>query len=137
LRDGKFYSGPSPPGHAGQLPEQRQSGLDSLDLEAAYGLLVLVFQEDVGPDVYKGFKIKSAIATTVLACNDPDEFGVLDWRAPKGLKRIERPIERGRGETLQFLVRVRELRDLVRGFRSNVTARNIDQGLWFIGGRQA
>lgn len=80
-----------------------------------------------------GFRTKSAIATAVLACNDPDEFGVLDRRALKGLERIERPIMRGRGETLRYLNRLRELRNLTRSFRSNVTTRNIDQGLWFIG----
>jgi hypothetical protein len=80
-----------------------------------------------------GFRTKSAIATAVLACNDPDEFGVLDRRALTGLERIERPITRGRGETLRYLNRLRELRNLTRGLRSNVTARNIDQGLWFIG----
>ena len=82
-----------------------------------------------------GFKMKYAMATAVLACNDPDEFGVLDWRALKGLMRIKRPVEAGRGETLRYLDRLRELRDLVRGFRSSVTARNVDQGLWFIGGQ--
>ena len=82
-----------------------------------------------------GFRSKSALATAVLACNDPDEFGVLDWRALEGLQRIDRPIKRGRGETLRYLNRVRELRDLTRGSRRSVTARNIDQGLWFIGGQ--
>jgi hypothetical protein len=52
-----------------------------------------------------GFMSKSAIATAVLACHDPDEFGVLDWRALKGLKLIGRPIARGRGETLRYLDR--------------------------------
>ena len=83
-----------------------------------------------------GFNAKSAMATAVLACHDQDEFGVLDRRALKGLENIERPIARGRGETLRYLNRLRELRDLVRGVRSTVTARNIDQGLWFIGGQQ-
>jgi len=32
------------------------------------------------------------------------------------------------------LARLRGLRDLVRGFRPTATARNVDQGLWFIGG---
>lgn len=81
-----------------------------------------------------GFKSKYAISTAVLACYDPDDFGVLDWRALKGLVLVERPIERGRGETLRYLDRLRQLRDLARGSRPNVTARNVDQGLWFIGG---
>jgi hypothetical protein len=42
-----------------------------------------------------GFKGKYAIATAVLACNDPDEFGIVDWRALKGLERIDRQIARG------------------------------------------
>jgi len=82
-----------------------------------------------------GFKSKYAIATAALACNDPDDFGIIDWRTLKGLKWIERPIVRGRGETLRYLGRVRELRDLTRGSRPRVTARNIDQALWFIGGQ--
>jgi hypothetical protein len=81
-----------------------------------------------------GFKSKSSIATAVLACIDPYEFGVLDWRALKGLERIERPIRRGRGETLRYLECIRELRDLTRSLRPRITARNIDQGLWHIGG---
>jgi len=44
-----------------------------------------------------GFRSKSAIATALLACYDPEEFGVLDRRALEGLRRIERPIARGRG----------------------------------------
>jgi hypothetical protein len=83
-----------------------------------------------------GFKSKYAIATAVLACYDPEDFGVLDWRTLEGLKRIERPVVGGRGETLRYLDRLRELRDLARRFRSSVTARNVDQGLWFIGGQQ-
>jgi hypothetical protein len=82
-----------------------------------------------------GFKSKYAIASAVLACHDPDEFGVLDWRALTGLERIKRPIERGRGETLRYFDRLRELRDLVRNVRPKATARNIDQGLWRIGGQ--
>jgi hypothetical protein len=80
-----------------------------------------------------GFRNKSAIATALLACYDPKEFGVLDRRALEGLRRIERPIARGRGETLRYLDRVRELRDLTRGTWPSVTARQIDQALWFIG----
>jgi hypothetical protein len=80
-----------------------------------------------------GFKAKSAIATAVLACNDPAEFGVLDRRALDGLRRIERPIIRGRGETLRYLVRLRELRDLASIARPGVTARNVDQSLWLVG----
>jgi hypothetical protein len=82
-----------------------------------------------------GFKVKSAIATAVLACNDPAEFGVLDRRTLVGLRRIERPIKLGRGQTLRYLSSLRELRDLAGVARSGVTARNIDQGLWFIGGQ--
>jgi hypothetical protein len=81
-----------------------------------------------------GFKRKYAISTAVLACNDPDDFGVIDWRALQGLERIGRPVRRGRGETLRYLERLRELRALAQGFRPGVTARNIDQGLWLIGG---
>jgi hypothetical protein len=80
-----------------------------------------------------GFKSKYAISTAVLACNDPDDFGVLDRRALEGLGRIERPVKRGRGETLRYLERLRELRAVAQGFRPGVTARNIDQGLWLIG----
>jgi hypothetical protein len=80
-----------------------------------------------------GFKSKYSITTALLACFDPDEFGVLDWRALSGLESIQRPITRGRGETLRYLDRLRELRDLVRNVRPNVTARNIDQGLWRLG----
>jgi hypothetical protein len=82
-----------------------------------------------------GFKTKSAMATALLACDNPEEFGVFDWRALEGLVRIERPIKRGRGETLRYLDRLRELRDLARGFRQSVTARNVDLGLWAIGGQ--
>jgi hypothetical protein len=77
-----------------------------------------------------GFRSKSAIATALLACYDPEEFGVLDRRALEGLRRIERPIARGRGETLRYLDRVREL---ARGARPSVTARQIDQALWLVG----
>lgn len=80
-----------------------------------------------------GFKSKSSIATAVLACYDPDEFGVLDSRTLEGLERIERPIARGRGETLRYLDRLRELRDVMRSVRPKVTARNVDQGLWRVG----
>lgn len=80
-----------------------------------------------------GFKGKSAIATALLACFDPDEFGVLDRRAVDGLDFIQRPVTRGRGVTLRYLGRLRELRDLVRTALPKVTARNIDQGLWHLG----
>lgn len=81
-----------------------------------------------------GFGSKAAIATTLLACWCPEEFGVLDRRALAGLARIGRPILRGPGETLRYLDRLRQLRDLARASRPAVTARHIDQGLWLIGG---
>ena len=82
-----------------------------------------------------GFNTKYAMATVVLACYDQDEFGVIDWRTLEGLDHVGRPIERGRGETLRYFHRIRELRDLARKVRPSVSARNIDQGLWIIGGR--
>jgi hypothetical protein len=83
--------------------------------------------------VLPGFHNKSSMATAVLACHDQNEFGVLDRRALNGLENIKHPIERGRGETLRYLDRLRQLRDLVRQARPNATARNVDQGLWIIG----
>jgi hypothetical protein len=80
-----------------------------------------------------GFGTKYAIATAFLAAYDPVEFGVLDRRALTGLDRIGRPVPRGRGVTLRYLDRVRELRDEVRDRCPDVTARTIDQALWFIG----
>src|ERR1700734_4036773 len=55
-----------------------------------------------------GFRSKSAIATALLACYNPEEFGALDRRALEGLRRIERLIARGRGETRRYLDRVRD-----------------------------
>jgi hypothetical protein len=80
-----------------------------------------------------GFGSKYAIATAVLACYNPAEFGVLDRRALDGLQRIQHPIIRGRGETLRYLERIRQLRDLARRIRPSVTARQVDQALWVIG----
>ncbi len=81
-----------------------------------------------------GFATKDAMATAVLACNDPNDYGVMDRRALDGLKRVCRPIRRGRGRTLRYLDRIRELRDLVSDTKPNVTARDIDLALWTIGG---
>lgn len=74
------------------------------------------------------------MATAVLTAYDPEEFGILDWRALKGLERIGWPIVRGQGETLRYLLLVRELRDAARVERPSVTARNMEQGLWILGG---
>jgi hypothetical protein len=83
---------------------------------------------------FPGFRAKAAISTVVLACFDPSDYGVLDERAFEGLKTVGWPVKRGRGETLHYLERLRELRDLVRNSRSDVTGRQIDQALWMIGG---
>ena len=80
-----------------------------------------------------GFVRKYAIATAVLTAYDPAEFGVLDRRALQALERVGRPVSLGRGVTLRYLERVRELRDIVRVVRPDITARNIDQALWVIG----
>jgi hypothetical protein len=79
-----------------------------------------------------GFKGKAAMATVLLSCYDPHEFGVFGRRAILGLTKVGRPIVRERGETFTYLRCVRELRDLARRSRPSVTARNI--ALWFIGG---
>jgi hypothetical protein len=86
--------------------------------------------------VLPGFRQKYAIATAVLAAHDPENFAVLDWRALKALKRLGWPVIPGRGETLRYLDRVRNLRDQVHDRRPNATARNVDQALWVIGGYQ-
>jgi hypothetical protein len=57
----------------------------------------------------------------------------MDRHAFAGLKLLGRPVSRGRGETLRYLSRVRELRDLVRTVQPTITARNIDQALWVLG----
>jgi hypothetical protein len=84
-----------------------------------------------------GFHGKAALATALLAAYDPSDFGVMDRRAFDGLKLLGRPVSRGRGETLRYLSRVRELRDLVRTVQPTITARNIDQALWVIGKENA
>lgn len=81
-----------------------------------------------------GFGNKYALATVVLCAHDPVNYGVLDRRAIEGLRRLGRPVAGGRGITLRYLDRVREIRDLARVGRPGLTARNIDQGLWVIGG---
>jgi hypothetical protein len=84
--------------------------------------------------VLPGFGSKFAVALTLLTAYDPENFGVVDRRALKGLERLGCPIKRGRGETLRYLVRVRELRDKIRTARVDATCRNVDQGLYVIGG---
>ena len=82
-----------------------------------------------------GFGGKYAMATVVLCAHDPVHYGVVDRRSLKGLKLLECPVAGGRGITLRYLDRVRELRDLARAQRPELTARNVDQGLWVLGGR--
>jgi hypothetical protein len=69
----------------------------------------------------------------MLTAYDPAEFGFLDRRALHGLKVLSCPVTGGRGVTLQYMERVRELRDLTAGGQAGVTARNIDQALWVLG----
>jgi len=80
-----------------------------------------------------GFGVKAALATAVLTAHDPVDFGVMDRNAFAGLKLLGCPVSRGRGETLRYLDRVRELRDHVRTTKPTITARNIDQALWVLG----
>lgn len=61
----------------------------------------------------------------------------MDRRAFDGLKLLGCPVSRGRGETLRYLDRVRNLRDLVRTAQPAITARNIDQALWVLGKESA
>jgi hypothetical protein len=84
--------------------------------------------------VLPGFRQRYAIATAVLAAHDPENFAVLDRRTLKALQHLGCPVLRGRGETLWHLDRIRDLRDQVRDRRPGVTARNIDQALWVLGG---
>src|SRR6266536_6346237 len=80
-----------------------------------------------------GFSAKYAMATVVLIAYAPVEFGGLDRRALHGLKVLGCPVTAGRGVTLRYLERVRELRDAAAARRPGVTARNIDQALWVLG----
>ena len=81
-----------------------------------------------------GFKTMAALATVVLSAFDPVELGVMDDRAFTGLEIIGLSIERGWGETVRYLVRLREIRDCLRQHRAEVTARDVDKGLFILGG---
>lgn len=57
-----------------------------------------------------GFANRGAMATTVLACYQPDGYAVMDRRALAGLAALGRPVEGGSGVTRRYLTEVRGLR---------------------------
>ncbi|MGO9163034.1 MAG: hypothetical protein ACLP7J_20470 [Streptosporangiaceae bacterium] len=78
----------------------------------------------------------ASMATVALCAYDPVEFGIMDDRALDALE--DDPLEidlhrRRRGLTLRYLIKVRELRDMLAQVRTGVTARNLDQALFVIG----
>lgn len=80
-----------------------------------------------------GLAAKGPLATALLCAHDPDEYGVMDWRARRGLDVVFAGLAPGANRTVHYLERVRELRDEVRRERAETTAREIDQALWVLG----
>jgi hypothetical protein len=79
-----------------------------------------------------GFKSHGPIATALMAAKDPYDWGVLDVRAINALASLGRSIGPSRGKTLRYLTEVRRLRDDLATERPEITAREIDKGLWWL-----
>jgi hypothetical protein len=74
-----------------------------------------------------------AIPSTLLCCWNPDEYAVVDRRSRNGL----RVLGGDAAGVLRYWSDVRYLRDLARKTDPETTARDIDKGLFMIGGRRA
>ena len=84
--------------------------------------------------VLPGFHRKEAIATALLSAADPQNFGVMDRRTLQALAALGRGVGTSRGLTLRYLTAVRDLRDELATVRPGLTARDIDKGLYVLGG---
>lgn len=81
-----------------------------------------------------GFKRQNAIPTALLCAYDPVEFAVMDRRAHNALGRWALGVGGHRGMTLRYLQRVRAIRERLRPERKGITARDVDKGLFVLGG---
>ncbi len=79
------------------------------------------------------------MATTLLCAFDPSRYAVMDWRARRGLDHLGLGVgESAPGRTVRYLARVRAMRDDLCSVGSwEPTARDIDKGLFMIGGSPA
>lgn len=80
-----------------------------------------------------GFKGRGALATVVLCAFDPVNFGIMDDRADRGLRRLGCPIVGLKGYTTRYLQVLRDLRDEWHVTRPQATARDVDKALWVLG----
>lgn len=81
-----------------------------------------------------GFKGQNAIPTALLCAFDPAEFAVMDRRAHNALGRWGLGVGQQRGVTLRYLKRVRAIREHLRPQREEIMSREVDKGLFVLGG---
>jgi hypothetical protein len=81
-----------------------------------------------------GFGTKDAVASTVLAAWDPEEFAVVDKRARDGLRGLRLVDPHAKLPYPSFLGWVIRLRDGLREQGTYVSARDVDKALWVLGG---
>lgn len=81
-----------------------------------------------------GLRRQEALATTLLCAYDPDNIAVMDRRARTALNQIGLGVPGGRGVTLRYLARVRAIRDDLTADGTPVSARDVDKGLFVLGG---
>lgn len=84
--------------------------------------------------VLPGFASQEAIPTTLLTAFDPVGYGVMDRRARKALDDLGFGVGTSRGMTIRYLEQVRDLRDQLRPTAPAITARDVDKGLYVLGG---
>jgi hypothetical protein len=84
-----------------------------------------------------GFRRKHAIPTALLCAHDPVDYSVMDRRALSALAGLGLGVGPQRGMTLRYLSRVRAVRERLAEQRHGVTAREVDKGLFILGGPAA
>ncbi len=84
-----------------------------------------------------GLTSSGPLATALLCAHDPVEFAVMDRRSLKGLRLLGCELSaalRGRARTVAYFALARDLRQGVRRLGGEFTARDVDRGLYILGG---
>ncbi|MCU6481942.1 hypothetical protein [Arthrobacter sp. A2-55] len=84
-----------------------------------------------------GFKSGDALASALLLAAAPDRMAVYDTRAQKGLKELDLELTAARGRYGRYMGIVEGLKATALHYGQTWTARDVDLGLYSLGGRKS
>jgi hypothetical protein len=81
-----------------------------------------------------GFRLGDALASAVIAAAAPSRMAVYDKRAGKALRELGFPLDDRSGRYRRYMAIIEDLLGAIREERPDWTARDVDLGLFILGG---